>query len=149
MTVPSLLTYALRALVALAARQAPGPVRIAVIAKQQKVPARTLEQLFHRLKRKGLLKAERGPKGGYRLARPAEKISIHEVVEAIQPKGLFLGRRRAQGNRSAADPARGLWKQVEKAVQTALDAFTLETLVQQVHNDYNASIKPKRSVRTR
>ena len=61
---PSRVAYALKALVDLAIHQNLGPVTVATIAKRQGIPLRYLEQLFNRLRRKGLVVAERGPRGG-------------------------------------------------------------------------------------
>lgn len=137
---PSRLTYALRALVDVALHQATGPVTVASVAKRQQIPTRSLEQLFHRLKRRGLVEAERGPRGGYRLSRPAGEVSVQEVVEALDARPVLRGRRagRAGGRKAGAgrtapsgDPAAALWRQVEEAVQSTLRAATLETLLSQ------------------
>ncbi len=116
-------SYALKALVDLAIHQGTGPVTIASIAKRQAIPPRSLEQLFNRLRRSGLVEAERGPRGGYCLSRPADRIPVRAVFEALEPKTLSLKRRFP-----ADDPARSVWRQVESAVKTTLDATTLETL---------------------
>ena len=81
--------YAVMAMVELAAREGGpgpaicGPVCLADIAASQLLSLSDLEQLFARLRRAGLVGAARGPGGGYRLARPAETISIAEVVAAV------------------------------------------------------------------
>ena len=113
----------------LAAHQGTGPVTIASIAKRQAIPPRSLEQLFNRLRRSGLVEAERGPRGGYSLSRPAGKIPVRAVFEALEPPSLPPNRRLAAGT---DDPARSVWKQVESAVRTTLDATTLEALAAQL-----------------
>lgn len=130
---PSKLTYALKALVDLAIHQGIGPVTVATIAKRQGIPARYLEQLFNRLRREGVVVAERGPRGGYRLGRPARQIQVSQIVRCFGP---LNGRPRARKDQTAGgpDPAAAVWKQVEKAVQATLEATTLETLVAQVRH---------------
>ena len=59
------------------------PVPIAELAKRGAIPAQFLEQLFATLRRAGLLKSQRGVKGGYTFARPASEITVLEVVEQL------------------------------------------------------------------
>ena len=75
--------YAVMALVDLAREGAAGPVTLAEIAARQAISLSYLEQLFARLRRKGLVQSARGPGGGYRLARPAGEIAVAEVVVAV------------------------------------------------------------------
>jgi Rrf2 family iron-sulfur cluster assembly transcriptional regulator len=58
-------------------------VALADIAARQEISLSYLEQLFARLRRKGLVESARGPGGGYRLARPAAETSIAEIVHAV------------------------------------------------------------------
>lgn len=77
--------YAVMAMADLARRQddAARAVALADIAARQEISLSYLEQLFARLRRKGLVKSARGPGGGYRLARTAEGTSIAEIVHAV------------------------------------------------------------------
>ncbi|MDJ0389650.1 Rrf2 family transcriptional regulator [Roseomonas sp. E05] len=59
------------------------PVSLSEIAQAQLLSVAYLEQLFARLRRAGLVASARGPGGGYRLARPAEAISIGAIIEAV------------------------------------------------------------------
>ncbi len=131
-------SYALKALVDLAVHQGTGPVTIASIAKRQSIPAQSLEQLFNRLRRSGLVEAERGPRGGYSLSRPAEQIRVRAIFEALEPQALSPKKRLAV---SPDDPARSVWKQVESAVKTTLEATTLETLTVQMREKVAAPMK--------
>src|SRR5205085_11098767 len=77
--------YAVMAMADLGRRES-GPERavaLAEIAARQEISLSYLEQLFARLRRKGLVKSARGPGGGYRLARAAEATSIAEIVHAV------------------------------------------------------------------
>jgi Rrf2 family transcriptional regulator, cysteine metabolism repressor len=75
--------YAVRALVELHRIGDADPVPIAELAKRGAIPAQFLEQLFATLRRAGLLKSQRGVKGGYSFAKPAEQITVLEVVEQL------------------------------------------------------------------
>jgi Rrf2 family protein len=75
--------YALLALIHLARAKGEGYVAVAAIAQAQGLPAKFLEQLLMALKRARLVKSQKGPHGGYQLARPAEKISLAEVIRLL------------------------------------------------------------------
>lgn len=121
--------YALRALVDLALHQGTGPVPVKGIAQRQGIPAQYLEQLFHQLKRHGLVIAERGPRGGYRLNRSPSEIPVSQIFQSLETRMAASPDRHPKG--SSSDPSLGLWKQVEAAVTTTLQATTLEDLVAQ------------------
>lgn len=77
--------YAVMAMADLARREgdATRAVALADIAERQEISLSYLEQLFARLRRKGLVKSARGPGGGYRLARTAVETSIADIVHAV------------------------------------------------------------------
>ncbi len=124
--------YSLKALVDLALHQGTGPVTVAAIARRQSIPVPSLEQLFNQLRRKGFITAERGPRGGYRLRRPADQISVQEIFELFQ---TARSRQVLPEKNGAADPAKSIWQQVEKAVRTTLAAATLQTLAEQMRDE--------------
>ena len=61
----------------------PGPVPIAELARRREIPVQFLEQLFATLRRAGILRSQRGVKGGYSLARPAAEITVLELIELL------------------------------------------------------------------
>jgi Rrf2 family iron-sulfur cluster assembly transcriptional regulator len=77
--------YAVMAMADLARREsdAARAVALADIAERQEISLSYLEQLFARLRRKGLVRSARGPGGGYRLARGADETTIAEIVHAV------------------------------------------------------------------
>lgn len=97
--------YALRALVELHRRGPGAPVPIAELARRRDIPVQFLEHLFATLRRAGLLRSQRGVKGGYSFGRPAEEITVLEIVELLDgplgegSDGIF---------REAADAARAV-----------------------------------------
>jgi Rrf2 family transcriptional regulator, cysteine metabolism repressor len=105
--------YAVVALAELA-RSGEGPVPIAQIAERRGMPVQFLEQLFTTLRRGGLLQSQRGVKGGYRLARPPEQITILEVVQALDGR---LG--------EEAKEAGGIWAEGVEALRDVFRSTTI------------------------
>ena len=135
----SRIRYALTALVDLTLHQPMGPVTVAAIAKRQRIPVQYLEQLFNRLRRRGIVAAERGPRGGYRLNRLPREIPVSAVYECLENPS---GPGNPHGSLSSdSDPAAAVWKQVETAVQTTLKATTLESLAAQAREKAPSSIR--------
>jgi len=77
-------SYGVRAVFDLARNQGDKPVRLSAIAERQKIPRSYLQQIFVRLRKSGVIQAIRGPKGGFKLSRPAEEIKIGDVVRALE-----------------------------------------------------------------
>ncbi|MDX6642583.1 MAG: Rrf2 family transcriptional regulator, cysteine metabolism repressor [Solirubrobacteraceae bacterium] len=100
--------YAVRALVELHRRGDSGPVPIAELARRGEIPVQFLEQLFATLRRAGLLRSQRGVKGGYSFARPAEEIPVLEIVELLDGP---LGRDATGVFADAANAARAVLAQ--------------------------------------
>jgi Rrf2 family protein len=76
--------YALRSLLFLAEAGRSTPVQLARIAETQRVPPKYLELIMLDLKKAGLVKSARGPKGGYQLSRQPELISFGEIVRSME-----------------------------------------------------------------
>ncbi len=104
------------------------PVQVRVIGERQGIPARYLEQIFQRLRRAKLVEGKRGPGGGYVLTRAPGKISLRDVVEALEgPAERWLvpsGRAR----QSAARRPTFLWPRLAEQLAGALAETTLEQL---------------------
>ena len=75
--------YAVTAILDIALHAGTDPVCLADISERQSISLSYLEQLFAKLRRGGLVKSVRGPGGGYRLALPADQISIGMVISAV------------------------------------------------------------------
>jgi Rrf2 family cysteine metabolism transcriptional repressor len=81
--------YALSALVELHRQGSSGPVPIAELARRREIPVQFLEHLFATLRRAGVLRSQRGVKGGYSFARPASEVTVLELVELLDgPLGI-------------------------------------------------------------
>lgn len=90
------------------------PVPIATVAERRGIPVQFLEQLFSTLRRAGLLVSQRGVKGGYRLARSAEQITVLEVVQALD------GRLGEEGKEAG-----GIWADGVESLRTVFDRATI------------------------
>jgi Rrf2 family protein len=75
--------YAIRALTELARSGGAGPVPIGELARRRDIPVQFLEQLFAVLRRAGILRSQRGVKGGYSFAREPSDVTVLEVVELL------------------------------------------------------------------
>ncbi len=75
--------YALSALVELHRQGGAGPVPIAELARRRDIPVQFLEHLFATLRRAGILRSQRGVKGGYSFARPSDEVTVLELVELL------------------------------------------------------------------
>lgn len=106
--------YAVVALAELARCGAEAPVPLAQVAERRGIPLQFLEQLFSTLRRAGILNSQRGVKGGYSLARPAEEITVLEVVQALDGK---LG--------EEAREAGGIWREGVEALRGVFRSTTI------------------------
>ena len=123
--------YGLRAMsdLCLALEKTNVPVSVSDIATRQNIPVNYLEQLFGKLKRGGLLESVRGAQGGYLLARPAEKISIADILNALGEPFIFGSCQTDKGCENAVTcPTFNLWRRVKGSVDEILESTTLKDI---------------------
>jgi len=120
--------YAVLAMAELA-RSGSGPVPIAQIAERRDMPLQFLEQLFATLRRAGLLNSQRGVKGGYTLARPAEEITVLEVVQALDGK---VG--------EEAKEAGGIWEEGVEALRAGFSSTTIADIARREAEEAGAGM---------
>lgn len=89
--------YAVTAMMDIALHEKVGPVTLADISQCQGISLSYLEQLFSKLRNSGLVKGVRGPGGGYRLAKPANVISVADIIDSVDEK-LDLTKCGGKGN---------------------------------------------------
>jgi Rrf2 family protein len=121
--------YALVALLEMASHPAPGePLQIKHIAAKQSIPDRYLEQVFAALRHAGIVRSQRGNKGGYLLAREPWQITLLEIFNCLEDDS-----RSGQGQVSECDRliVRDVWKEAERSAKTVLQRYTLRDLCQQ------------------
>ena len=122
--------YSLRALSDLCSSEDYEPVSVSGIASRQNISVSYLEQLFAKLRRGGILESVRGSQGGYVLARPADKITIAEILQAIGEPFIFGSCQTEKGCENAVTcPTFNLWRRVKGSVDEILRTTTLEDIV--------------------
>ena len=129
--------YATRALVDLVLHDESGtPVQVRDIAERQNIPLKYLVQILLVLKSAGFVQSRRGVDGGYRLARPAETITLGEVIRAVEGPILPFKCFDATDGANGAWPLREnfcvLWSGVREAVAAVLDDHTFADLARDV-----------------
>jgi len=125
--VPLKTQYALRAMFDLSLAPPAQPVKIADIARRQKIPQKFLELILTDLKQGGFVESKRGAEGGYYLARSPETITVGAVIRHMNLGDG--GRNRA--HRTKTDPLAGLWRQVDEALFGVLGRITFAELVRE------------------
>lgn len=123
--------YALLALLELAADYQSGePLQIREIAARQNIPDRYLEQLLASLRRHGLVRSQRGAKGGYLLAREPWKITLLEVVDCIEG----LDSQEAEARHTSETPEKAVvwetWQEAYQSANAVLQGYTLQDLAE-------------------
>ncbi len=114
--------YALSALFDIASQNTAGPVKIADIARRQKIPQKFLELILASLRQGGFVESKRGAEGGYLLARPASSLKTGDVLR-------FMEGTKATRKRRKDTPLAELWHDIDSAVSEVVDRVTIEDLV--------------------
>ena len=124
--------YGARAVIDLARRYGEGPVQSAEIAAREAIPEAYLEQLLTSLRKAGLVRSSRGPRGGHELARDPSAVSLGEIVRALEGPFLSLDcLGDADGDpASTAAVTRELWEEVASAANGILEATTIASLLE-------------------
>lgn len=119
--------YALLALIELASHYASGePLQIRQISAQQQIPDRYLEQLLATLRRGGLVRSQRGAKGGYVLAREPWKINLLEVMLCLEGADSQPVEPEKQPKTVENAVIYEVWNEAHLAAQTVLQQCTLQ-----------------------
>jgi Rrf2 family protein len=123
--------YGLRAMLELAQRYGEGLVPGREIAARQGIPESYLDQLLTVLSKARLLRSVRGPQGGHSLAQPPGKISLKEIVIALEGSAAPVNCLASQGDCSltSACVLREVWQKIEEVTLEVLASITLEDLV--------------------
>ena len=118
--------YAIRALTELARTGGAGPVPIGELARRRDIPVQFLEQLFATLRRAGILRSQRGVKGGYSFARTPSDITVLEVIELLDGP---LGR-----------DAAGIFADAAEAARQVLAGATIADVVERENREAGATM---------
>jgi len=122
--------FAVTAMLDLALRHAQGPVTLAGIGERQSISLSYLEQLFGKLRRHGLVASVRGPGGGYRLAGAAGRVSVADIILAVDEPLDTTG---CGGMENCREEKRcmthNLWTSLNEKLYEYLNSVTLQDLV--------------------
>jgi len=119
--------YALRACVELAVAEGEGHVKGERLAQAQEVPLKFLENILGDLRQGGLVRSQRGTDGGYWLAKPADEVSLADVIRAVEgPLANVRGRGAEElVYAGTAGPLREVWVAVRASLRSVLERVTL------------------------
>lgn len=118
--------YAVTAMLDLAIHEKHDPISLSDISRRQGISLSYLEQLFSRLRKQGLVSSTRGPGGGYKLGRPANDISVADVILAVDEK-VDTARCEGRGDCCDGEPCltHELWFDLSHRIQDFLQTITL------------------------
>ena len=121
--------YAVRAVVEVAAAD-DGPVKAERIAQAQEIPLKFLENILTDLRHAGVVRSQRGVDGGFWLARPADEITVADVIRAVDgPLANVRGvRPESVTYAGTAEPLREVWVAVRASLRRVLETVTLADL---------------------
>ena len=143
--------FAVTAMIDLGLRCDSGPVTLAGISDRQKISLSYLEQLFGKLRRHNIVDSVRGPGGGYCLARPAEQVSVADIIRAVDEP---LDATQCGGRENCQDEHRcmthDLWTTLNGKMYEYLSSVSLGDLVAQQRNKAaagSANVAPLRDHR--
>lgn len=121
--------FAIEAVVDIAYHTATDPVRSSEISRRQGIPRRYLEQVLQHLVHHKILSGQRGPRGGYKLARERRRISIGDIVRVVRDlEGNDDTLSGETGSEIGIKVVRPLWRELQDEVMTRLDAVSVEDL---------------------
>ena len=126
--------YGLRALIDLAQYGEQEAVSIQSISARQQISDSYLEQLVRKLKKAGLVTSVRGAQGGYRLARPAEEISVGDVLRALEGSIEAVSCQEGENPSCVGKDlcvAGYVWQKVNKSIQETVDSIMISQLVEE------------------
>jgi Rrf2 family protein len=127
--------YGLRAMIELAKQPLNTYVSLRLLAEKQHISTKYLEQIASPLKSAGLIDAIRGAEGGYRLARPADKITAWDICDVLDSPAKVINCLEHECERKEFCAAYPIWMDMEKQVMKVLKSYSLKKLAQnEVHN---------------
>lgn len=141
--------FAVTALLDLAMQQGSGPVTLAGISQRQQISLSYLEQLFAKLRQRGLVASVRGPGGGYRLAKDSVQITVAEIILAVDEP---MDSTQCGGKENCLDDRKclthDLWVRLNDLIFDHLGSVSLRQLVddQKVCHDHSVGLLDMRKV---
>lgn len=126
--------YGLRALIDLALYSEEEAVSLQSIAGRQNISVSYLEQLVRKLKKEGLVTSVRGAQGGYKLAKPAQEISVGEVLRALEGSINAVSCGEGENVHCQGEDlcvTRYVWHRINASIQETVDSIMLDQLVEE------------------
>lgn len=125
MKVSAKIEYACRALLELALHWPnAAPLQVSEIAKKQKVPTKFLVQILIQLRQLGLVESVRGKRGGYRLGRPPQEITLSYIFKNLGVFGYSIEEKKNKGSHVMDI----IWQELDENILKVIDSITLETI---------------------
>ena len=124
--------YALRLMIDLAMHEQDGFVSLKDISERQGISVKYLEQIMALLNKENLLSSQRGPQGGYRLAKKPEEYSVGEILRAVE--GSLAPIACLEGEENACPRQKecmtiGFWEGLNRVIDEYIDSVTLQDLL--------------------
>ena len=123
--------YALRMMIEVAQQEPSVRVPLRIVSARQDISMKYLEQIASMLVQTGFLESSRGPRGGYRLARPADEVTAGDVLRAVEGEFVpiaCLGQDYGICPRRDECSTLGFWQGLRDAIDTYIDGVTLADL---------------------
>ena len=123
--------YALRMMIEFAQQEPGVRVPLRIVSARQDISMKYLEQIASMLVQTGFLESSRGPRGGYRLARPADEVTAGDVLRAVEGELVpiaCLGQDYGICPRRDECSTLGFWQGLRDAIDTYIDGVTLADL---------------------
>ncbi|HIT50937.1 MAG TPA: Rrf2 family transcriptional regulator [Candidatus Aveggerthella excrementigallinarum] len=123
--------YALRMMIEFAQQEPGVRVPLRIVSARQDISMKYLEQIASMLVQTGFLESSRGPRGGYRLARPADEVTAGDVLRAVEGEFVpiaCLGQDYGICPRRDECSTLGFWQGLRDAIDTYIDGVTLADL---------------------
>ncbi|MCD8148363.1 MAG: Rrf2 family transcriptional regulator [Clostridiales bacterium] len=127
--------YGLTALIDLSVYSKSGHVALSSIARRNQISVQFLEQVFGSLRRAGIIKSVKGPQGGYLLNRSAAKITVAEVILALEGS-YYLPDEDISGENGSAAAASAIQSQVVDAVNHQMDRLLQNITLEDLEREY-------------
>ena len=123
--------YAVRAAIELAAA-GEGPIKGERLATAQEIPLKFLENILLDMKQAGVVRSQRGPEGGYWLAKPAADVKLADIIRAVEgPLATVRGARPEELNyHGASGPLKDVWVAMRANLRAVLETVSLADIVQ-------------------
>lgn len=140
--------FAVTAMLDLAMRGGKHPVTLAGISERQDISLSYLEQLFSRLRRHELVESVRGPGGGYYLARPTDKVTVADIIRAVDEP---IDATKCGGNENCLKDQRclthDLWTGLNAHIYSYLENVSLASLVEKADECAGTTVQERRPVK--